>query len=126
MAPLRAPAAALLLGALLPLMAYSCGAAPLSGWVSGTASFFGGPPVSSVSSPYQLPGARRSRFAGSRDRLSGIAITHPQDQPLNAFNLTIPTGSCGYGSIDPRLYPFYYVVGGRAADAADAWVGRPR
>lgn len=38
------------------------------------------------------------------------SIPRMQDQPLNAFNLTIPTGSCGYGSTDPRLYPFYYVV----------------
>lgn len=29
----------------------------------------------------------------------------------SGFNLTINSGSCGYGNIDPRLYPFYNVVG---------------
>jgi hypothetical protein len=29
----------------------------------------------------------------------------------NKYKLTIDSGSCGYGEIDPRLYPFYAVAG---------------
>eukprot|EP00775_Hariotina_reticulata_P002237 gene2237-2549_t len=35
----------------------------------------------------------------------------PDSKSGNKYKLTIDSGSCGYGEIDPRLYPFYAVAG---------------
>lgn len=35
----------------------------------------------------------------------------PQEGESNVYTLEIANGSCGYGNIDNRLYPFYYVAG---------------
>jgi hypothetical protein len=37
---------------------------------------------------------------------AGVALQEGAPQP---YKLTINSGSCGYGDIDPRLYPFYQV-----------------
>ncbi|KIY98908.1 hypothetical protein MNEG_9055 [Monoraphidium neglectum] len=44
---------------------------------------------------------------------SGAATFYggPQDSATTEYNTKIATGSCGYGDIDPKLWPFYLVAG---------------
>lgn len=127
-------AAALLVAAVLAVVSMSAGASsnetaaqqslPFSGWYTGSATFYGGPqvwplPLCWLASCWLAAVVRSARagacagcLAQAERKAACVTLTLllsyapdlPQDSATTEYDVTISSGSCGYGDIDPKLW----------------------